>query len=126
MASRRSTLLPYGWIATSVKNCQYDDTLGLGAEEYGIREAAYSKASRISVHNRKTLWITRGHDDSTVDLTCKFGTKSKTAFFVPQSGYVELTACSAPKDDCQSHLLRRSVIDAFTSSQGTTSAGFAS
>ncbi len=45
---------------------------------------------------------------------------------VPQCSVIELTARGAPKDDCESHPLRRSTIETFTSSQGTTSFGLAS
>jgi hypothetical protein len=41
-------------------------------------------------------------------------------------GIVELAPSRASKDDRSSHRLRRSAIDAFTSSQETTSFGFAS
>ena len=64
--------------------------------------------------------------DTALNFGCELCTQTTTPLFIPQGSFLELPARRASKNDAPGHFLRRSEIEAFTSSQGTTSLGFAS
>jgi hypothetical protein len=108
-----------------VKHREYHDSRDFNAEEDGIWEAACPNAPDISVHDGKTLWVLRNQAKGTFYLRDKLCAEADATLLVPQCGVVELLARCTSKDDCTNHRLRRSAIDAFASSQETTSSGFA-
>jgi len=118
--------LPDDGISTGVKDREQHDSRGFNAEENGVWEATRPNAPNIPVHDRKALWVLGNQANGTLYLRDKLCAEADATLLVPQRGVVELAARYAPKDDRTNHRLRRSAIDAFASSQETTSFGFAS
>jgi len=109
-----------------VKDRKHDDSRGFDTKEYRVRKATSPNAPDVAVHDRETLRVVCDQAKSTFYLRGELCAETNTALLVPECGIVELAPRRPSKDDRTSHRLRRSAIDVFTSSQETTSFGFAS
>jgi hypothetical protein len=118
--------LPNDGIPTGVKDRKHDHSCGFDTKEYRVGEATRPNATDVAVHNWETLRVVCDQAKSTFYLCGELCAETNTALLVPDCGIVELAPRCTPKDDRTSHRLRRSAIDVFTSSQETTSFGFAS
>jgi hypothetical protein len=91
-----------------------------------VWKTARPDTANITVHDGKALRILCSQVNSPVDLRYELDTQSSATLLIPQCRFIEFAARGAPEDDRKGHLLKRSAIEALTSSQATTSSGLAS
>jgi hypothetical protein len=95
-------------------------------EVHGKWKAARNCSSNIAEYNWIELWGSCGSGDSLVNFEGKFLAKSWALLVVAVSRILEFALCRTTENYAKCHRPKRERVEAFISSQGTTSSGNAS
>jgi hypothetical protein len=106
-----------------VKDCQNHEKSFSDSKEDGVWKVLRDSFSHVRKNDRISFRMSRRSKHHLIDFSEEFFTKPFTLLIVPRGGRFKLMTCRGPKDNAQTHRVKRACIDALISSHGITFSG---